>query len=1320
MGLFLAAASVPVQAQATSPARPAATVRITQAVNESSLVTLKGNVYPSANAKNDRGPASPSLPMPDLTLVLSRSPERQAAFDAFVSSQYDPNSPNYHHWLLPAEVGEEFGPAPSDIATISNWLTGQGFTITKIAPDGMSIRFSGTAAQVERSFHTQIDNLSVNGVAHIGNMSDPQIPSALAPVVVGVKALHNFLPRPLHKMGSQVEFNQEAGKWQRIVHSTSSPATAAGPESAAKSFATSSPRPQFGVNVPANPTSGSSAYLEEDVTPYDFATIYNVLPLWNAGVDGTGQTIAIAGTSKINLADVATFRSAFGLPAGLTPEQIDTNGLATECTSTSPTAACGIGDLEENSIDVEWAGAVAPKAQVVLVVTGQNTAGTVDAVFDSAEYVVDNLTAKILSVSYGECELGQGTAGNVAFYNLWQSAAAEGISVFVASGDAGSPACDDNISQSTGNPYSAQFGLAVNGLASTPFDTAVGGTDFSWCKPTLDSKGNIQGCPTSSTLQGTPAYWNTSNNSSNGASAANYIPEIAWNDTCTNPILASYLESVAPLVGETTPTNAEGACNFVQNNWQSIYQNYQTMLAPFVDTIGGGGGASNCVSNDGQNVTSCNSATTTGTSYGSIPLTNDGWQKPSWQAGVTGIPNDGVRDLPDVSFFAGDGTLSSAYLFCVSQAGSCSYSSTSQNTAQEAGGTSFGAPAMAGVMALINQKSGAAQGNPDPQLYELGGEQTYSSCSAESVKTSNACYFNDVNQGTIAMACDLGATIGGATYNQGWQIGQPTPGATSPNCTALNTGDQVGTLTTSNKTPAYDAVAGFDLATGLGSLNVANVVNAWTSDAGTGTATMQVSLSATTIAANTPLTVTVTVTGTSPAGTPTGPVVVAGGGYSKSQALTAGAATITIPGNSLSPGSDKLTVTYHGDSTYASISQSVNITVSAIAPTVAVTATPNPQNVANPLAVSVMVSGPAGSPIPTGTVSLASGSYASAAAPLSSNGAANFNISPNALAVGNDTLTATYSGDPSYTAATGSSTVSIIGTALTTPTVTVTPASSKVNIGQSLNVTATVSGPPADTIPTGTATLTAGSYTSPAMPLRTDGSASFAIPSNSLTAGTATIKVAYSGNAFYSVATGSANVTVAQSTYTLTATPPAAVSVGGSTTTTVSVTSSTGYNGTITLSCAETAGPANAVNPPTCTAGSTITMANGTASGTATLNIATTSASAMLHLAPESKGLGGRRWLGAGGAALALVVFLGIPARRRSWRSMLGALVLLITLGSLSACGGGGGGSGSNGSGNGGGGSGGTTLGTYTMTVSAQGNDPANTTASTTFTVVVN
>jgi hypothetical protein len=1305
-----------------------ANVRIVSPIDENQLVTLKGNVHPAAIAKNDRGPVSASLPMQGLVLVLSRSAEQQAAFDAYVESEYDSGSPNFHQWLSADQIGERFGPSETDIATITGWLTSQGFAVSHTAKDRMTITFGGTAGQVQSAFHTSIHNLSVNGVAHIANMTNPSIPAALAPVVMGVKQLHDFHPHPLHKVGGVVQFNQELGKWQRAAGASANAAT---------------PRPLF--TIPA--ADSQSGLVEEDVSPYDFATIYNVKPLWTAStpITGTGQTIAIVGTTDICLGqsgspcnsvnDVSSYKSSFGLPAGLTPVQVNGNSYPPGV-CTSSTNACGIGDLEENTLDVEVSGAVAPGAQIVLVASGYNnqTNPTNDPIFDSAQYIEENSTvsgnavygAHVMNVSYGECELFQGTTGNVNYYNLWQSAAAEGIAVFVASGDSGSPACDQGY-DGNGNPYSAQFGLAVSGVASTPYNTAVGGTDFSWCQPTLNSSGDVAGCPTTGT-----SYWSATNNSSNNSSASGYVPETPWNDTCENPIMAKYLESFASFEGVSGVSTQEEACNFVENYWypyyESVLEQYDQVdvIAGFVDTAGGGGGASSCVVNDADTTPSsdlpaCTAASSVSTGSGTVTLSNDGWPVPSWQTGVTGTSGLTARSIPDVSFFAGDGSLDSATLVCLEivAGASCSQSNV-LNSALEIGGTSVASPEMAGVMALINQKAGGPQGSPNKQLYELAGKQTYSSCSAESVTNSSSCYFQSIDEGTTAMPCSLGVegAEGGAVLEDGQWLVSPEyayTGLASPNCTTINSVDAggIGTLVSSGTTAAYNATAGYNLATGLGSLNVANVVNGWTSDSGTKTPTMNVTLSPTgTITSTTALTVTVAVTGTS--GTPTGTVAVSGGGFAGNGTLNgSGDTTVTIPAGTLAPGSDTLTVTYSGDGTYTPLTQTETVTVSAAVPTVTVTPQVNPSNINNALVVAITVSGPAGSTSPTGTVTLAQtgGTYSSPAATLSS-GTASITIPAASLTAGTDTLKATYSGDTNYTTATGTATETIVGTALLTPTVTVTPNATSIDTSQGLNLAVKVTGTGAT--PGGTITLTSPSLSpAPTVTLDASGSGPLVIPAYSLSAGSQTITVGYSGDANYKSASGSATVTVTTSTFALSATTPTAVSPGSSTTSSITGTpSSTDYTGAVTLkTCTLTSSSVtNPTSPASCTVSGTITYAAGAATGTGTATITTTSNSAMLESQP-----GGKGWLGAGGGAvLAFLVFLGIPARRRSWRALMGIVVLLAALGTLAACGGGSINSG------GGGGSTATSAGTYTFTVTGQGSDPSSTTGTGTFTVTVN
>jgi hypothetical protein len=1108
-------------------------------VDENQLTTLRGNTPPAAIAQNDAGRVSANMPMTDLILVLQRSPEMQAAFDAFVESQYEPNSPNFHQWLTPEQIGEKFGPATSDISKVTEWLASHGLAVNEVAKDRMTIRFSGTARQVEATFHTQLHNLNVRGKAHFSNMSEPQIPMALEPVVLGPKALHNFIPRALHRTRSTPALNNAA-----------KPLSASGANASGNGL-----RPDLGFNC------GSNCQLE-DVTPSDFAAIYNVAPLWSSGIDGTGQTIAIAGRSDVRASDVAKFRSTFGLSGG-TYTQINNGNDPGNCTSTASNALCTLDDQIENGLDVEWAGAMAPKATVKLIVT-QQTSGN-DAIFESAKYAVNNVAtvgAKILNVSYGNCELFLGTGGNTSWNNLWQTAASAGIAVFVATGDSGSPACDQGYDAISGTPYGAQFGLAVSGIASTPYNTAVGGTDLNW------------GATAS-------PYWNSSNNSTTGASAKGYMPERPWNNTCTNPLALGYFQSWASQLrnagfSAVNPTDSETACNFVVTWYQTIATNTNPSvdLSSFVDTAGAGGGASNCTTNS-------STSTTIGTCSAS------GYSKPSWQTGVSGIPNDGKRDIPDISFFAGNGFLGSAYFMCVTDWGPCLSSATatseptdtSGNTVNLIGGTSAASPAMAGIMALINQKAGSTQGNPNKQFYTLAAAQNYSTCKSEG--PSGTCLFNDIDVGTVSMPCAQG----------------------SPNCTISHSGETVGVLS------GFDAGVGFDNATGLGSLNVANVVNGWSGSVGTTSTTMTVIPTPGTILSNQSVSVAVTVAGAS--GTPTGTITLTGSGYSPSaQTLTSGSTTFNVPANTFSAGTIVLTAVYSGDSTYASNTGTGQVIVNA--------------------------------------------------APV--------------------------------------------------PTVTVSPAASSINSGQSLSVPVTLSG--ASGTPTGNVTLSGGGYTSSAQALAS-GATTFNIPANSLSGGTVTLTASYAGDATYGVASGTANVTVTQSTFTLAATTPAGVNRGSSATSTVTWTTSNNFSTTIKLgSCTLNSGaPANSsADTPKCTVSSTSFDSTGSGTATVTTSAATTGALQKPHI-------GG--WAEAGsGAVLALLVFFGIPARRRGWRAMVGMLVVLFALGGLAACGGGGGGSSSGG----GGGTSdpGTASGTYTFTISAVGNDAAHTTSTTTFSVKVN
>jgi len=592
------------------------------------------------------------------------------------------------------------------------------------------IDFSGTAGQFNQAFQTSIHYYSVRGRQYWANASNPTIPTALVPLVAGIAALHDFPKHPAMHIFSK----KTIAPWKGVHPAYSFP-------SGCVSDATSANLCGFGLS------------------PGDFGRIYNVLPLWNAGVDGSGVTIAVIGQSNVNLSDIAAFRSIFGL-AAKAPTVTIVDG-------TDP--GTGTGDESESDLDLEWSGAIAPNANINLV-TAATENGGVDA---AANFAVDNNVAPIITESYDACELDMGTAGNLEYDNLWQMAQTDNISVLLASGDSGSSGCDFFDQSAPLTPQPAEFGLAVSGLSSTPFDVAVGGTDFDQ----FVDPGN---------------FWSTTNTTVGNlteVSANGYIPETTWNITCTNFIFG--------LAGfDANPeTNCNDTADLIGVSNGSDFN--------FIVTGAGGGGMSNCTVSDQQTVASCS---------GGYPI-------PSWQVGP-GVPTSGHRAVPDVSMFAGSGINYSFYIVCQQDAtGVCDLAS---EDFEAVGGTSASAQVFGAIMAMVVQKYGA-QGNPNPTLYKLAETQTLSNCNSSN-SAAGTCIFYDTTNGTIAQPCAKG----------------------SPNCTVTSSGDAIGVLS------GYSSTSGYDLATGLGSVNAANLVNNWQNTTNNGTADFAVSANPNTININAP------------------------------------------------------------------------------------------------------------------------------------------------------------------------------------------------------------------------------------------------------------------------------------------------------------------------------------------------------------------------------------------------------------------------------------------------------------------------------------
>ena len=389
--------------------------------------------------------------------------------------------------------------------------------------------------------------------------------------------------------------------------------------------------------------------------------------------------------------------------------------------------------------------------------------------------------------------------------------------------------------------------------------------------------------------------------------------------------------------------------------------------------------------------------------------------------------------------------------------------------------------------------------------------------------------------------------------------------------------------------------------------------------------------------------------------------------------------------------------------------QQINLSGTGIAlPTPTVTVTPSASSVttAQALTVTVAVSGGTGNPAPTGTVTLTGGGYTFAATPLTS-GTATISIAAGALTAGTDILTVNYSGDQSYSAATGSATITVtalIGSAVAT--VTVTPAAPSITDQQRDAVKVSVAGGSGQPTPTGTVTLTSGTYT--AQQALASGSASFTIPAGALSSGADTLTAAYSGDTTYGTANGTASITVAQVAIAVPA--PPSVSPGASTTASATISAGSTYSGTMNLTCALASSPTGAQSQPTCSLNpASVTLTAG-GNGTSILTVKTTAASTSALAQPFEHNL----WkLGGGRTVLAALLLFGIPSRRRRWMSMMVVLWIIAAVG-LSACGGGG-------SGTSGGGSTtpATTAGNYTFTVTGTDATNSKITTSTNVTVTV-
>lgn len=870
------------------------------------------------------------------------------------------------------------------------------------------------------------------------------------------------------------------------------------------------------------------------LVPADYQTIYKAIPVLSSGINGQGQNIAVVARSNLfnEGEDVSSFREFFGTCCGFL--EFFFNGP-------DPGDLGGREELEA-TLDATWASAMAPSAEIHFVISaGTNST---DGILLSEIYIIDNNLDSVMTESFGRCEPEMTNAALQGTSALAEQAAAQGITYILSSGDSGAAGCLDSVGT-----------VAVSGLASTPFTLAVGGTQF-----------NENGQNST--------YW-TSSNGALGLSARSYIPEDVWNESCTSAQCGSKANVSA-----------------------------------------GGGGASVF------------------------------FPKPSWQSGVSGIPNDSARDLPDVSLTAAG---HDPYLLCWE--GSCRPDTEGNIQLLGVSGTSASAPAFAGIMALVNQKTGARQGQANYVLYRLAAGEALSQCNASKTTSlpAAACVFNDVTIGNNAVPGEAG----------------------------------YGTISAK-----YQSAAGYDLATGLGSVNVTNLVNNWSSVAFRPTTTA-LTVSPSSFMHGTPVNINIVVAPNSGAGTPTGdvsliePGALQGLGFFSLSGGSVSGTSAVLPGNTT-----LVQAHYAGDATFAASDSSfVNINVSPEPSTVALSISGfdgaghlipfTSQAYGTPAYLRADVSGLSGQGTPVGIVFFGDSAtnFMSSLYALNSQGTSATAQGLFTIPAGPHAVVAQYTGDFSFNPGT-SPAVNISVTKASTATAIVASSNNIVQGGE-ITLTAEVSTNSAGLMPSGVVTFLAGgapiaNAVNPAV-FGSDGSANIqngafraahgtAVLVTTLPVGQNSVTAQYSGDLNYVGSTSAATHVNVIADFAFEAAGPSMTiaSPGGSGTMVLKVTGQPGYNGVINFSAASCDG---LPHESTCS----FNPVSISGSGSTTVTVSTT--------APHTaKLVGPGGWGASFGMTLAGVFFLGTAARRkRSGWLLVSAIAFLITTGGCGGASGGGG-----------------------------------------------
>jgi subtilase family serine protease len=1170
MALVLFAATA-ARAQSASPAKLPAhlPVRLQGDISDSQRTRLPGSQHPLAQPRYESGRVPADTRLQGMSLVFSRTQTQKADLLALIAEQQNPSSPQFHKWLTPDQFAARFGVAQSDLDKATQWLQQQGFSVDRTARSRNRLFFSGSVHQVEAAFATELHYYTIDGKKQFAPSTAISLPSALAGVVESVGDLNSFRPKSMLK-----KFPNVAAK------------------------------PDF--------TSGLSG--SHFTGPGDIATIYDLQPVYSAGLTGAGQSIAILGQSAIYVSDVEHFQTASGWTTPVDPTLVLVPGT-------------GAGDLflpgdeTESDVDLEWASTIAPDATIFFVFTGD---GSSNGVFDSLAYSVDERIAPIISLSYGGCEPAFPSDEITAIEDVNQQAAAQGQTLLAASGDDGASGClrDTNL----GFPEQAE--LAVSYPASSPYFTAVGGTEFN---------------------EGTGTYWTSNGTNDVINSAISYIPEVVWNDDNPLGVGASGggVSILFPKPSWQTGVPgipSDGVRDVPDISLDSAAGNDPLLLCS-TDTAAWHQGQVNSCDKGFRDSATGDLTYDGGTSFatpifaGMLALINQ--KENSTGQGVLNPQLYSLASNPttyssafhDITTGSNECLSSDTVKFCPN--GPTGYSATTGYDLTTGLGsidlynliTAWGTPTLAGSFTKITT----------PTLTPVANS------SVPFTITVTPQSGTTVPTGTISLAVD------GAVANASLSL---VNGAVTYSYTISGSGSHIAVATYS------------------GDSNFGPSTNTLTLSSNTVTTTTVSASSSSPVVGKSDI-FTILVEPQIGIDHPTGSLNVLVDGATAQSGLQLSANSVaTFATKFQTAGTHTVSVTYVGDAEFATSTGSVTVNAvsNAIATTATVTAANNAPNVGANDTFNITIAPASGTATPSGTVSIAIDGAATANPATLTNGAATFTTA--FTTAGTHTVTATWAGDTNFTKSTASVTVNVVPNAVATTT-TVTAASKTPSLGANDTFTITVTPATGTAAPSGTVSISVDGAATATPANLTNGVATFTTAFT--TSGAHTVSATWAGDASFITSTGSATVNVPPGSFTLSGTA-LSITQGASGASTITITPANGYNGTVSFGVTASPALGNA-----CIALASATVSGGTPA-TSSLSISTNApvcpASALTHTAqlignrPTPPSSGGTAQTTAA-ATLVGLLFAGLLGRRSRKLRAFAALAFVITLGIfVSGCGG--------------------------------------------------